>query len=57
MSPLAQNLVTAAIVLAAVAWIGLRSWRALRGRKTGCGCSECPAVKNQPKARGAHPGP
>jgi hypothetical protein len=57
MSPLAQNLIAAAIVLFAVGYIALRSWRIVRGRKTGCGCAECPAVKAQPKARSAHPGP
>ena len=57
MSALAQNLVAVAIVLFAVGYIGLRSWRIMRGRKTGCGCSECPAVKAKPKAQSAQPGP
>ncbi len=57
MSPLAQNLLAAAIVLFAVGWIGLRSWRIMRGRKTGCGCVECPAIKTKPKAQGVQPGP
>ncbi|MBA3937932.1 MAG: FeoB-associated Cys-rich membrane protein [Planctomycetes bacterium] len=50
MNPLTQELLVGAIILAAGLYIGLRSWRVMRGRKTGCGCAECPALKGKPKS-------
>jgi FeoB-associated Cys-rich membrane protein len=42
-----QDLIVAAFILFAVSYLGLRAWRSLRGKKTGCGCDTCPAVKKQ----------
>ncbi len=50
MSPLIQNLIVIALVTASAAWLGWRACKTVRGKKTGCGCDHCPAVK--PKGRG-----
>jgi FeoB-associated Cys-rich membrane protein len=42
-----ENLIVAALILFAVSYLGWRAWRSLRGKKTGCGCDSCPAVKEK----------
>ena len=49
MNSLTQDLLVAALLLLAVTYLAWRGWSSLRGKKTGCGCDECPAVK--PKAK------
>jgi hypothetical protein len=48
MNPLIQDLFAAALLLLAVGFLAWRGWSTLRGRKTGCGCDHCPAVKRDP---------
>jgi hypothetical protein len=43
-----QDLLVAVILLFAVSYLGWRAWATLRGKKTGCGCDRCPALK-EPK--------
>ncbi len=45
-----QDLIVAALILFAVGYLGRRAYLSLRGKKTGCGCDTCPAVK-APKDR------
>ncbi len=45
MSPLVQDVLVAVIVIACAAVIARRAYKALRGKKTGCGCDSCPVVK------------
>ncbi len=42
-----QDLIVAALVLFAVGYLGRRAWLSIRGKKTGCGCDTCPAVKTR----------
>ena len=44
-----QNIITTAILLLAASYLGWRAWSTLRGKKTGCGCDKCPAVKSEAK--------
>ena len=46
-----QTLIALALVAAAVAFLGRRLWRKVRGR-TGCGCDHCPAVRQGSKPGG-----
>ena len=49
MNALTQDLIVAALLLLTVSYLAWRGWSTLLGKKTGCGCDECPAVK--PKAK------
>jgi hypothetical protein len=40
-----QTAIVIAIVAGCVLALGIRAVRTFRGKKTGCGCAECPAVK------------
>lgn len=40
---IAQWIVVGIILTACVAYLGRTAWRMLRGKSTGCGCSDCPA--------------
>lgn len=53
MNAITQDLVAAGVLLLAIGYLAWRGWSTLRGRKTGCGCDKCPAVKSQE----SHPGP
>ncbi|MCC6798115.1 MAG: FeoB-associated Cys-rich membrane protein [Candidatus Hydrogenedentes bacterium] len=44
-----QAIIVAAIISAAVIYLGRRWYRALAGKSTGCGCSECPSKHSSPK--------
>ncbi len=63
MNAATQNIITAAILLLAASYLAWRSYRTLRGKKTGCGCDTCPAVKSEAKKpslllpEANHPGP
>jgi hypothetical protein len=57
MEPLVQNLIVAALVAGSAGWLGWRLWKTVRGKKTGCGCDHCPAVKLPAAGGGAIPGP
>jgi hypothetical protein len=46
-----ETAIVVAIVAACAAWLGLRAWRTLRGKRTGCGCEKCPAVVPRAPAR------
>jgi hypothetical protein len=50
MSSLLQTILVIAIIAACAAWQGWRAWRTLAGRRSGCGCAECPAVKRHATA-------
>jgi hypothetical protein len=52
MSPLVQTLLAILVVAACAAAVGWRAYRVLSGRKTGCGCDHCPALKKP-----SRPGP
>jgi hypothetical protein len=45
MDALTQDLLAAGLLLLAVSYLAWRGYRTLRGKKTGCGCDTCPAVK------------
>lgn len=47
MDALTQDLLAAGLLLLAVSYLAWRGYRTLRGKKTGCGCDTCPAVKKQ----------
>lgn len=47
MNALTQDLIAAGLLLLAVGYLVWRSYRTLRGKKTGCGCEQCPAVKSK----------
>jgi hypothetical protein len=49
MDHLTQDLIVAGLLLLAVGYLGWRGYATLRGKKTGCGCDKCPAVKDGPK--------
>ena len=49
MNALTQDLIVAGLLLLAVSYLAWRGWSTLRGKKTGCGCDECPAVKTKAK--------
>ena len=51
MNPLIQNLLVIAIVTACAAAVAWRAYTMLRGRKTGCGCAQCPALKKPQRRR------
>jgi hypothetical protein len=38
-----QAIIVAAIIAAAVFYLGRRWYRTMAGKSTGCGCSECPS--------------
>lgn len=45
-----QNIITTVVLLLAASYLAWRAWSTLRGgKKTGCGCDKCPAVKSEPK--------
>lgn len=46
MDAMTQNIITAVVLLLAVSYLAWRAWSTLRGKKTGCGCDKCPAVKS-----------
>jgi hypothetical protein len=56
MTPLISNLIVIALVAAAALVMGRRALRMLRGRKTGCGCDHCPAVKQRGAAAAGRAG-
>ena len=49
MNAMTQDLIVAGLLLLAVSYLAWRGWSTLRGKKTGCGCDECPAVKSKAK--------
>ena len=44
MSPVLQTIIVIAIIAACAGWQGWKAWRTMVGRRSGCGCAECPAV-------------
>ena len=46
-----QNVITTVVLLLAACYLAWRAWSTLRGtgKKTGCGCDKCPAVKDEAK--------
>lgn len=44
-----QNIITTVVLLLAASYLAWRAWSTLRGKKTGCGCDKCPAVKSEAK--------
>ncbi len=44
-----QNIITTVALLLAASYLAWRAWSMLRGKKTGCGCDQCPAVKSEAK--------
>jgi hypothetical protein len=55
MEPLGQTLVVCALVAACAVYAIRSAIRAFTGRKTGCGCAECPALTKPPTQRGTAP--
>lgn len=51
MATLTQDLIAGGLLLLAVSYLAWRAYRTLRGKKTGCGCDECPAVKTPNRPR------
>ncbi len=45
MNALTQDVIAGGLLLLAVGYLAWRSWSVLRGKKTGCGCDKCPAIK------------
>ena len=44
MSPTLQTIIVLAILAACIGWQGWKAWRTMAGKRSGCGCAECPAV-------------
>jgi hypothetical protein len=53
MHVLVENLIVGILIVLSAAYLLRRGYQSLRGKKTGCGCSSCPAIK--PPARKARP--
>jgi hypothetical protein len=48
--PVLQTAIVVALVAVCAFFAIRRGLRSLSGKKTGCGCAECPALKDRPKA-------
>lgn len=55
MTSVLQNLIVIALVAACALAMGLRAYRVVRGRKTGCGCDHCPVSKRTVATRSPDP--
>ena len=49
-APLLDTVVPVLIAVAAVAWLGRRAWKAVRGKSDGCGCPSVQAGAGCAKA-------
>ncbi len=47
MSPFMQTVIVIAIIAACALWQGWKAWRTVAGKRSGCGCAECPAVSKK----------
>ncbi len=55
MSSTVQTIIVIAIIAACAAWQGWKAWRTMAGKRSGCGCAECPAVSKKVASRPAAP--
>ncbi|MBA2479820.1 MAG: FeoB-associated Cys-rich membrane protein [Planctomycetes bacterium] len=50
MEPVLQTIIVITVIAACAVYAIRLALRSVTGRKTGCGCAECPALKDKPRA-------